>query len=105
MAVNPFKYDHPVTVSTESGETLDPGRFVGESGTYRSGEPRWRGDVHTNTDPLVLFAAGSQRLEFENGAVGYARCTSSSINAWAEHGQLFLVKLRGQGEPTRVDAE
>lgn len=104
MAANIFTYDHPVNVSTESGEVLGPAHFVGSAGINRkTGGRRWSGDLHTSIDPLVLVAAGTLCLEFDNGAVGYARCTNPSINARSERGALFLVRLLGQGEPPTVD--
>ena len=92
-------------MSAESGELLGRGHFVGTAGTNRTtGRPRWSGDLHTSIDHLVLVASGTLSLEFDNGAVGYARCPSSSINALSERGALFLVKLRGEGDPPTVDA-
>ena len=78
-----FEYSHSVRVSAESGEVLGPGHFAGTARINRvTGGPRRSGDIHTNIDPLVLVAAGTLCLEFDNGAVGYARWTNSSINAW-----------------------
>ena len=99
-----IEYSHAVHVSAESGEVLGPAHFVGRARINRkTGGRRWSSDPHTNIDPLVLAAAGTLCLAFDNGAVGYASCTSTGINPWSERGALFLVRLLGQGEPPRVD--
>ena len=82
MAADAFKYDHPVKVSAESGELLGTGHFVGEAGiNRRTGVSKWSGNLDTDIDPLLLVQAGELRLEFENGAVGYARCPSHNRRA------------------------
>lgn len=103
MDGNTCRYDHAVTVSTESGELLGPGHFVGDAGVYRStGKPRWSGELHTNIDPLVLVSAGILSLEFNNGIVGYAICKTASITA-SSTGVLFRVRLIGDGDPPKAD--
>ncbi len=98
-------YDHAVHVSVESGEVLGLGHFVGTARINQiTGRPVWSGDLHTSIDPLILMSAGQLSLEFDNGAVGHARCVSSNINAQSERGAMFLVRLRGEGEPPTVDA-
>ena len=105
MAANIFTYDHPINMSTESGELLGTAHFVGTARIHRrTGRPGWSGRLHTNIDPLVLVASGTLCLEFDNGSVGHVRCTNSSINAWSERGAMFLVGLRGEGDPPRVEA-
>ena len=100
-----FEYNHPVKVSAESGELLGTGHFVGEAGiNHRTGVSKWSGNLDTDIDPLLLVQGGELRLEFENG-VGYARCPSANITAHSGSDALFLVMLRGQGEPPRVDAD
>ena len=104
MTTTTIKYNHPVKVSAESGEFLGTGHFVGEAGIHgKTGAPKWSGNLDTDIDPLLLVQAGQLRVEFENGAVGYARCPSASIMAHSRSDALFLVMLRGQGEPP--DAE
>lgn len=104
-AGNIFDYDHSVKVSAESGELLGTGHFVGGARINKiTGRPGWSGDLHTSVDPIILVASGLLSVEFENGSVGHARCTSPSINARSERGSLFLVRLMGQGEPPPVDA-
>ena len=100
-----FEYNHPVKMFAESGELLGTGHFVGKSWTSRSsGEPRWSGNLDTNVDPLLLVQSGELRLEFGNGAIGHARCTNSSLMAYSRSDALFLVALKGVGEPPRVEA-
>ena len=104
MVTSIFTYDHPVKVSAESGDLLGAGHFVGNSRIHLStGELRWSSNLHTSIDPLVLTSAGTLRIEFENGTVGHTRCPSSSIDARSERGATFLVRLRGEGDPPRVD--
>ena len=83
MTTTTIKYNHPVNVSAESGELLGTGHFVGEAGiNRRTGVSKWSGNLDTDIDPLLLVQAGELRLEFENGAVGYARVPAS----WHIHG-------------------
>ena len=102
---NIFDYDNLVKVSAESGEVLGMGHFVGGARINRiTGRPGWSGDLHTSVDPIILVASGLLSVEFENGAIGHARCTNASINARSERGALFLVRLMRQGEPPPVEA-
>ena len=107
MAGNVFKYNHPVTVFTESGEFLGDGRFNGEAGINgHTGQPEWGGNLETNIDPATLAEAGILTLDFGERVTGRATC-SGAVTSVTRSGtgldQLARqVTLKGQGEPPRV---
>ena len=108
MVGNVFKYNHPVTVSTESGELLGSGHFVGEVDIdSQTGEPKWGGNLYSNIDTVILVEAGTLSLEFDNGVTARALCSRSIINVTRSGTRLnqltYQVTLSGQGEPPRVD--
>ena len=102
MIGNSVTYNEQVNVFSESGETLGTDRLVGTARrNSRSGRWSWSGQLHdTSFEPGILLDSGQLRLEFNDGAVGYALCRNIAYSTR----RTTRVELVGTGRPPRLEA-
>jgi len=102
MVSSSISYNVQVNLFAESGELLGTARLVGSARrSRRGGVWGWRGQLHnTSFEAGILYESGQLRLEFSDGAVGYAFCRNIRYST----GRPTRIELTGTDMPSRAEA-